>query len=59
MLPPKKSDCFGGERLLSRITPKMRQQLTGFAIAFGGMIILVGGLWLVALHGPPHDKQAK
>lgn len=24
----------------------------------GGMIILLGGLWLVSLHRPPHDKPA-
>jgi len=25
----------------------------------GGMVILAGGLWLVALHRPPHDKHGK
>lgn len=25
----------------------------------GGMIILAGGLWLVALHRPPHEKHGK
>lgn len=40
MYPPKKSDRFGVEWVRRRITPKMRQQLTGFAIASGGMMLL-------------------
>jgi hypothetical protein len=38
MNQPKKSDRFGVEWIRSRINPKMRQQLTGFAFASGGMV---------------------
>ncbi len=40
MEPPKKSDFFGAEWIRRWITPKMRRQLTGFFIAFAGMLLL-------------------
>ncbi|MCX6894804.1 MAG: DMT family transporter [Verrucomicrobia bacterium] len=40
MNQPTTSDRFGVEWLRRRITPKMRQQLTGFAFAFVGMVLM-------------------
>jgi drug/metabolite transporter (DMT)-like permease len=40
MLQPEIPGNVGAGRLFNRITPKMRRQLTGFALASGGMLLL-------------------